>query len=253
MESRYRIALAAIALAAVVLLIGYQLLIAPNSDEPPSAETPLPSAMDYTAHEGDGAPLAPGRYRFDYASPVGVTVTVPDAPYEGFPSAWFKGGHDWVLWHQTHAARFGVALVDNLYADPCSPDRRLEDPPVGPTIDDLAEALDSVPHLVAQSSTEVTVDRYPGRLVDTTVGNPPLDCVDEPAIWLTTRGDRALMQMVHTGLDRTRIWILDVEGSRLVVWATLDPHWEDPEYTTIRSEAEDALQGVVDSIQIEAP
>ncbi len=256
MSNTVRIALAAAAVV-VVALIGYQLLVAPTTvgGPPPSpspSETPTPSpaatpatpaaVVDFTAHAGGGAELVPGQYRITTAPPVGVVITVPDEPFGGCPSAWFKALYDWGPWHQTNEARLGVVDVSNLYANPCrAPEQGLRDPAIGPTVADLASALGTIPEVSATAPVDAQLDGISGQLVELTAGDRTDSCVDDSFMWRSTYSGPSLL--APDPGDLTRVWILDVGGTRLVVWASEDAEFTDHE----------AMQTLVDSIQIEAP
>jgi hypothetical protein len=250
--------IAAVAAVAVVAVIGYQFLFGAGVGEPgpspsslgeaslepsaaPSASAPAAGPTNFTEMEGEGTALEPGEYVIDYAAPVAtVTFTVPDEPYNGEPSPWYKALFDWGPWHQNNAGRLGVADVENLFVDPCDPVAGLRDPAVGPGVADLVAALSDVPGLVVSEATDATISGYSGQLVELT-GEVPAVCVEDRAIWLTTRGDPSLL-LPGTG-DFNRVWILDVEGERLVIWASEDGDFDQQE----------ALQALVDTIVIEAP
>ena len=74
---------------------------------------------------------------------------------------------------------FGAILdrVGNIFSDPC---QWVEiDPPVGPTVDDLAAAFADVPALNATAPTDVTVDGYHGKQIEFTVPDYTDDeCID---------------------------------------------------------------------------
>jgi hypothetical protein len=247
-----------LAAAAVVVaaFIGYQFLFGTNVGGPPPALSPSPSAepsvtpsasspsptgpVSFTTFEG-GSALPPGDYVIDYAAPVAlVTFTVPDEPFGSDPSPFFKGGFNWGPWHQNNAGRLGVAEIDNLYADPCDPVAGPRDPAVGPAVDDLVAALTDVPGLVASSPVGAELSGYAARYLEIT-GDRPADCVEEPVVWLTTRGDPSLL-MPHAG-DLHRVWVVDVEGQRLVIWASEDAGFDQTPH----------LEALVDSLVIEAP
>ena len=231
----------------VALFIGSQLLGQPNVIGPP-AETPSPNASsgpsaspsgpkDFTAHEGEGAELVPGQYLITTAPPVRVTITVPDEPFGSQPSAWYKAMFNWGPWHQSNLAWLGMVDVMNLYSDPCSqPQSDLRDPPVGPTVDDLAAALATIPGVSTSTPVDAALDGYAGLLMELT---GTASCAPNSALWTTTDPEFSLP--VPDPGDRTRVWILEVEGNRLVIFATEDANFTDPE----------SLQSLVDSIQIE--
>ncbi len=131
-------------------------------------------------------------------------------------------GPDWAMWSAgvdaTGVALYkaspdppaglaiGFLIVDNVYADPCDLSAGEMDPPVGPAPIDLAEAL------VAQTGTESTdpvaveIDGYSGVYLDyRNTGDG--ECGD-----MTRWGGRDAL----VG-ERDQVWILDVEGTRLVI------------------------------------
>ena len=57
--------------------------------------------------------------------------------------------------------------VANIYTDSCQ--WVLVDPPVGPTVDDLAAAWANVPGFDATAAIDITVDGYAGKQVEFTV------------------------------------------------------------------------------------
>ena len=103
--------------------------------------------------------------------------------------------------------------VDNVFIDPCDPTRGLLDPPVGPTVDDLATALGSVTGLEASAPTDITVAGSPGKRVDLTVTETVDPCPDGEKSLL-----RGTVDAPGPGLgDDYRLWIVDVDGHRLVM------------------------------------
>ena len=92
---------------------------------------------------------------------------------------------------------------------------------------------------VTQSSA--TLDGHSGELLEITGTERPAGCSDAPILWETTQGDEALVPRPG---EHMRVWVLDVEGNRLVVWAGQD---DDDQATA------DDLQALIDSIQIQAP
>jgi len=243
MNNIVRVGLVAAAVVTAALL-GYSYFIAPNVGWPtvfPSEPTPEPSisAVDFTDLEGGGTPLEPGAHRIDYAAPVGVIVTIPDEAYLGYPSAWYKARYDWGPWHQTNSATLGIMDIQSLSFDPCAsgfgPD---ED--TGTGVDELADALERV-NGIEIARSDASLDGYNGQLLEITGSERSADCVAEPYLWLTTRGEAFPAPDVDPD-SSVRVWILDVEGHRLVVVASS----ADPLYA-------DDLQDLVDSLQIEAP
>jgi hypothetical protein len=236
----------AAALVVALALIGWRFLPGSNiggDPTPTPAASSLPtspsSAVSFTDLEGGGTELQPGDYLVDYAAPVRVTFTVPDEPYEEFASHWYKALFDWGPWHQTNRARIAFLNVQDVKVDPCTPDLGSVDPGVGPTVDDLAEALAAVPGLVTEPAEPVTVDGYSGLLIRAHGAERPADCVDEPMIWTSTRGEPS--NALPGTQDNVRIYVLDVDGSRLVIWAAEEEGFSESSQ----------VQQVLDSIQID--
>ena len=104
------------------------------------------------------------------------------------------------------------------------------DPPVGPGVDDLATALANLaPFKVTSPPEDVTVDGYSGKHLEWTVPDLPYDhegfteCVDlNLASWMSPllgpTGDNAFSGSGGPGY-REEFWILDVDGTRLVIEA----------------------------------
>jgi hypothetical protein len=114
---------------------------------------------------------------------------------------------------------FGLLSMEvrNTYTDAC-PSIAL-DPPTGPTVDDLASAWADLPAFDATAPTDITVHGFHGKQVEFTV--PDYDEVECPY------GELMLLQD-NTGQDgywaqapnqRHDLWILDVDGTRLVIAA----------------------------------
>jgi len=246
MNSTIRL-VAAAAVVVVVALIGYQFLIAPNvggpgpsppaspSAEPPPSESPGP--VNFTELQGGGTALEPGTYVIDVVSPVLLTFTVPDEPLATWPSHWSKALYDWGPWHQTNTGRLGVANVTNLFRDPCDRQGGLM-AAIGPSISDLVAALGDVPGLQLSDPTDVTLSGYSGQYVELTGERAPGCRGPEPLLWDTTTTEPTLL-MPDVG-DYHRVWILDVEGDRIVIWAS-----EDNGFTY-----QEQLQALVESLVI---
>jgi hypothetical protein len=118
----------------------------------------------------------------------------------------------------------------------------VEDTPVGPTVVDLAAALAGTPGFDATEPTEVTVDGVDGQYLELT---GPLAGCTEPELWLTPDGSCRCME---SSVERNRIWILEVDGTRLVIDALDVPASEGVAGTSATTLAE--LESIIDSIKI---
>jgi hypothetical protein len=127
-----------------------------------------------------------------------------------------------------------LVVFDKVYADPCHLDRGLLNPPPGPSVDDLAKALASMPSLVATTPTDVVVAGYHGKELTLTSPTSIAAC----SVWQLPLG--ATNTMVPG--ERDRYWILDVSGQRLV----LDAHEVPGESAADKA----AVQAILDSIRI---
>jgi hypothetical protein len=158
------------------------------------------------------------------------------------PSGWEKGALDWVVWSRENTkATVAVMSVDNLYVDPCLPDTGLRDPVVGPTVDDLATALGSVPGLTFSTPADVTLAGFAGKYLEYVPPDAFGECAGDIFLWSVNGGTDD--QPAPTGNDAFRLWILDVNGTRLVIAASA--------LTGVPAARVAQLQVIIDSIQIE--
>jgi hypothetical protein len=236
---RFGVAAVVVVLAVIV---GINFLPGPNVGGPgpspsrgtaPSA-TAAPSATPANFGEyPDGTALTTGSYVFTHVEPLRVSFTVP--------SGWEKGGLDWVVWSRENVkATLAVMSVDNLYLDPCRPDSGLNDPVIGPTVDDLATALGSVPGLTFSTPADVTLAGFAGKYLEYVPPDTFGECAADVLLWEVNGGASA---PAPTGTEAFRVWILDVNGTRLVIAASAP--------TAITAGRVAQLQAMIDSIQIE--
>lgn len=150
-----------------------------------------------------------------------------------------------------------ITTVSNLVRHDCR-DHSRPDPPVGPTVDDLATALaDLAPSRVTAPPTDITIYGYRGKHLELTVPDLPMTgrgddrrfagCVGgQLKSWVDPlsqpyEGD-AFYGYSGPGFTE-EFWILDVDGSRLMIAAERSPG-SPPEHL--------AEQGaILNSIQIE--
>ncbi len=134
-----------------------------------------------------------------------------------------------------------VAIFDTVYADPCHFDRGLLEPVPGPTVDDLATALTNLPGLQATKPTDVTVSGYAGKQFTITAPANFNGCTLGPegyTVWeLPLGAPYAMFPGQHD-----RVWILDVEGQRVVIDA--------PDFPGETPEAKAEVQGILDTIRL---
>ena len=165
-------------------------------------------------------------------APIQVVVNLPDG--------WNHGG--WVV--IKNAAHLGLFPVDNVYADPCHWSGTLPEPPVGPTVEDLATALANQPTRQA-TATDITLDGYAGKLVRMSV---PADvsfvgCDHGLFASWSEAGSDAPSRYAHGPGELEDVYIVDVGGTRVVIDAAHMP------FTSAADIAE--LESIIGSIQFE--
>ena len=203
---------------------------------------------------GSFAPVEPGTYfidaDLDASTPLRVVYGVPA---EGW-SKWIgavkfndEGGHVGV----------SITTVVNLVHDGCR-DHSWADPPVGPSVNDLAAALaDLAPFAVTSPPEDVTIYGYHGKYLELTVPDLPVERAGEDLrfagcfggqlkSWVapmdaTAKGD-AFYGYTGPGYSE-EFWILDVEGTRLMIAAERSPG-SPPDHLA-------ELGAILDSIRIE--
>lgn len=224
-----RVALTAAAVLAVAFL-SYRLIAEPTGPGGPPSPSPTP-APTTPVWVGPGQ-IPAGRWAMDI-DPVRVTFDIP--------AGWEENSVPDLIWHRGSEGRFGFTFVENIYAQPCGT-RAPKEPPIGPTVDDLATALASLPGIAATGPTAVTLGGYPGKLVQIELPGTADPCPtgDGPNLWtIESVGQPAPLE---TGA-RTRLYVLDIEGARLVIVVT--------ERAAFAPSLRIELQGILDSLVIE--
>ena len=174
--------------------------------------TPAPSAIPLAPPQG----IAPGTYAMQFVgsgetaqSSAVIEITSDAFRYDG--TILISGGD---------ASYRAVSLwtVAEVAANPChGATREWVDP--GPTVEDLAAALAAQPLKSGTDPVPVSLAGYDGLYVETAVAvGDDNDCVDQSfASWRAADGT---LRVHEGGGEVGRLWILDVEGRRLVVDAS---------------------------------
>jgi hypothetical protein len=245
--------------ASGITATGNPTLGAPTSDVPalmPASTSPapgVPGSIRDIMKMARFAPLPPGTYFID---PDGKPATALRVVYEIPADGW----QEWI-----GAAKFsdvghsGVSIttVANLVTDGCT-DHAWADPPVGPSVEDLALALTRLaPFDITSPPMDVTKYGYRGTHVEWAVPALPVSkdgehghftgCVHgDLKSWVafidTAEPGDAFYGYTGPGY-REEFWILDVEGTRLMIAA------EHSQGSPAGDLAE--LQSILDSIRIE--
>jgi hypothetical protein len=195
------------------------------------------------------APLEPGTYFIDPDSDASTPLRVVyEVPVEGW-SPWFGA----VKFSGDEHVAVSITTVTNLVRHGCR-DHSPADPPVGPTVDDLAAALaDLAPFRVTSPPEDVTIYGYSGKHLKLTVpdlpvgGNPHdlrfIGCIDGDLYsWISPPNDGAFSGYTGPGY-REEFWILDVEGTRLMIVAHRSAGAPREDFAELRA--------ILDSVRIE--
>lgn len=245
----------AAAVVAVVVLIGINSLGGTSSVGGPGVEptpTPQPSIAEPTPEPSAAGPidfatiplegdqrLEEGDYVFTHLPGVRVVFAAS--------SNWERNLPNWIVWTiDDNKATMGAATVDNVVIDPCQPDLGFQDPPVGPTVDDLVTALGAVPGLTFSAPADVTQDGYSGVRLDYVSPDEFDNCLDDMGEAILMSVDGAVPAdhgSIHApnGADAFSLYIYDVDGTRVVITAA---------YTESRT---DELDEMLASIRFEQP
>jgi hypothetical protein len=157
---------------------------------------------------------------------VRILYTIPATGWSAFLGPYKDVGEG----EELQRVNVTFADVQNLTVDACT-DQVALDPPVGPKVDDLAAALAELPPFeVASSPSDVTAFGYSGKHLEI--------AIPASVTWEVISG-MPLFTNCHGGVLRTWIdpilsfafygytapgdteefWILDVEGTRIVIAA----------------------------------
>jgi hypothetical protein len=183
----------------------------------PSAATssdPGDAGSDAPPHlAGDDTRLAPGVYQFSFATNPGVQT--PDALVK-VPSGFDDGG-DWFVVSHDSDAFLGLWTVGKVQRDACLRPRNDYVTP-GSSVEDLADALVAQKSTRASAPKPVTVAGYRGLYVELASPRDISRCDQTPRLW-GDPGERGIYSDDQIDL----VWILDVDGQRLVVNAAHGP------------------------------
>jgi hypothetical protein len=186
---------------------------------------------------GATPPPCPGATKDDS---IRFTFTVPEGWAGAFNSLWLADAQV----SPPGAAGMIMGRGGWLHSDPCLTDAQIElngglvDIPVGPTVDDFANALAEHPLLDVTAPVDVTLAGYSGKYVDLQI---PADISACPTSYFPWEGGRGLYAQGPG--NRWHLWILDVNGVRVVI--------QTHDYAGTSPQRQSELETIVASIQIE--
>ncbi|CUR55291.1 hypothetical protein NOCA2240063 [metagenome] len=161
---------------------------------------------------GKPAPLRPGRYAVDF---LDAPSWVPSAVV-AVPAGW---GQDDDVMLSTGSAfgrdvrRLELWTVDRVGSNPCD----VWPPAIATSVKDLATALQGLSAAVVTRPVPVSVGGYSGVFLRITGTKGPSDC-QVRTLWTTNKWEK-YQEPRWTDL----VWVLDIEGHRVVVNAAYGP------------------------------
>ena len=196
-----------------------------------TASSPAPAIRDVTEVESF-ADLEPGTYFTDPDLDPSTSLRVV---YEVAEEGWLQSAGATKFHGEDGHVAVSIGTVANLVAHGCK-DRSPADPPVGPTVEDLATALaDLTPFRVTSAPADITMYGYQGKHLELTVPDLPVEeygLHDEIefvgceggnlASWILTNWEEPHFGYTRPGYTE-EFWILDVEGTRLMIAAERTP------------------------------
>lgn len=156
-------------------------------------------------------PLDAGRYQINAGLSTDVSVAVP--------SGWSAGG-DWVvIGPRGNDEPDGMAIrfytIPNLAANPLAHSEGNLDPPVGPTVDDMVQAIVAHPAWTATEPTDITIDGHAGQLVAIMIPTDAELPADDTFYLYAEPGGGGIWGWAP---GQTFDWyIVDVDGQRLII------------------------------------
>ena len=219
-EQKTRWRIPAVAAAIVVVGVGVIAFAVSNTnaDDDGVSQAPVVTAEPTTAVAS----------RVETKPVLGTDITLSYT----LPDGWEPARDDGLL-ISADPATVNFWDVNNVYADGC--EHIQLDPPLGPSVDDLATVWATLPGFTASTPVDITVDGYSGKRVDYTVpdyptvidpatGEEQAECAnDQFALWTERYGGLGPNFWAQVPAQQNRQWIIDVDGTRLVI-----NEWSEP-------------------------
>ncbi|MFL5771303.1 MAG: hypothetical protein ACJ765_14610 [Chloroflexota bacterium] len=251
----------AVVTAVVLIALAGGFLLLPKQNGQGAIASPSPTASSTPTQTPSLAPdqalLQAGRYAFapfDTNAPgLRVEFTVPSgwSSFGGFALISPRGTTD------PNGSGIGFLAASTVFSDPCHWDTNgtggnphVGDLTIGPAVADLANALASQTEYTSTAPTDTSIDGYLGKTME--IQSPTIDIratcdkftgQTDGTYWLWATNESCNCNIYVQGPgERRRLWILDVEGKRIVVFNNYFPGTSAAD----RSEA----QAIIDSITI---
>ena len=270
MKTRHRHRPVAVLLATLALVAAgcAAAPVVPRSQPDPTASIPPPTAGSatrvpagptavpaptYPANVMDVPDFSPLEVETYFVEPVGTDIRVfYTIPTDGWMS-WFGAFKPGLPTDPPNSVvGLGIMNVTNVVQDGCTA-HVAADPPVGPTVDDMATALAALPPFVlTEPPRDVTIDGFSGKYLELTVPDMAFESTaDDTAFTDCTDGELwsyigkplgfAYYGYSHPG-QVEQFWLLDIHGQRLMIVAGTSPGSSEGDIAELRS--------ILDSIDI---
>jgi hypothetical protein len=208
----------------VAVAIGLVACAAQTAQDTASSSTSTTEATTTVATANSewppNGPVEPGTYHIPSSAwnVAGFTMTLPEG-WEidpAIPPGVAKN------YDSEEEVSFYPVIVDAIYADPCVGTAGEEGGQlmeVGPSVDDLAQALLDQPHTVATGPVDTTLGGLPAKRIDLTVEDDPetatcnIDVPGHLQIWHSVPVDKFFVLL---GDGKASVYIVDVNGERQV-------------------------------------
>ena len=195
-------------------------------------------AVRQTLKYWTGREIPAGTYYVEEPFPMRIALTVPD----GMSGYGVVSGLAGLCATTCEPENAGLDFwdVDNGYADTCA--GTTLDPPIGPSVDDFVDYLRGVDRVTVRATNEVSVGGYAGTYVETVADDDLSECGNGLlSLFFNRDGGIYSRRVPAGGVDR--MWVLDVDGRRLVIDVFSVPDASDAQSA--------ALVKIVESIRVE--
>lgn len=229
----------------------------PGTPSPTATPTPAPSVAPTVVPTVAGipplpeGPLAAGTYRLRpfTSETMTIDVTVPDGGWFGGPPSALSGpvGES----NGPNGAFIAFVRAQTINSDPCHWDNdgsgrapQEGDVEVGPTVDDLAEALAGSSAYASTTPVETTLGGFSGKRLELQLAPDPAGCdsYDGAGDQYFVFGGREPQQYAQGGANTWQVTIVDVEGTRLIAVLVT--------YEETSAADRSAAQSILDSVVI---
>ena len=227
---------------AVVMVVAALLATACNAGQGAASAIPAsaspaagPTTSAPATASGSGASTSPTPWPVDVSEgslEAGTTYFINDGRVDGprwvvltVPATGWVS-NDWIMFRNlpdssdSRVIALSTWTVGNLKADPCRWKAGTLDPPVGPTVGDLAAALLKQAGPAKGTSTDVTLGGYRGEKIEFSIPSDFDDSSCDEGVfsrWEAASEPGDWGGWIYGGGMRNAVYIIDVDGQRLVI------------------------------------